>query len=75
LSKENFDRMSKICEAEGCTPYMLAKMALLDKIHSYSLKGEGAESSTRPPEMTSQETAGGEKDEGYIKRLLEGNDK
>lgn len=59
MSREDFDRMSKICEAEGCTPYMLAKMALLDKIHGYSLKDRGAEEPVEtetpgPPERTSE---------------------
>ena len=43
LSKEDHDRLLKVCEAEGCNPYTLVKMAILDKIHNYKLKEQGTE--------------------------------
>ena len=54
LSKEDHERLLKVCEAEGCKPYMMVKMAILDRIHSYPLKEEGAE---QPPAATSGDTS------------------
>jgi hypothetical protein len=49
LSKEDFERLSQICEAEQCTPYMLAKIAILDKIHSYNLKEKATSHKDKSP--------------------------
>ena len=45
LSKEEHERLLKVCEAEGCKPYMLVKMATLDRIYNYKLKEQGSEQS------------------------------
>ena len=49
LSKADHEMLLKVCEAEGCKPYMLVKMAILDKIHSYPLNEKGVE---QPPAAT-----------------------
>lgn len=38
LSKAERDRFDLVCEKEGCTPYSLAKKALLDHIWAYPLE-------------------------------------
>jgi len=43
LSRKDYERLLKVCESEGCSPYTLAKMALLDKIHNYNLKEQRSE--------------------------------
>lgn len=48
LSKEEHERLLKVCEAERCKPYMIVKMAVLDKIYNYPLKEGGAEQSPAP---------------------------
>ena len=58
LSKDDYERLSQICEAEGCTPYMLAKVALLDKIHGYPLKTAGPEPTAPPPPTTEAKARG-----------------
>lgn len=43
LKKKDYDKLLKVCEAEGCSPYTLAKMAILDRIHNYNLKEKRSE--------------------------------
>ena len=38
LSREDYERLLRICEEERCSSYTLAKIAILDKIHNYTLK-------------------------------------
>lgn len=38
LSREEYARMMKVCEKEGCTPYALTKRILLDHISAYPLE-------------------------------------
>lgn len=38
LSREQYTRMKEVCEKEGCTPYSLAKKALVDHIMAYPLE-------------------------------------
>ena len=72
LSKEDHDILLKVCEAEGCKPYTLVKMAILDKIHSYPLKEKteqpGEIEKKEPTEKTTKSLGVAE----TVKKIIEG---
>ena len=64
LSRKDYERLLRICEEERCSSYTLAKIAILDKIHNYSLNQKKAEPvketrTTKPSKTISDEKARG----------------
>ena len=65
LSKDERDRFMRVCEKEGCTPYALAKKALLEHIWNYPLEEgsapekdtEGRETEGPTPEVSVEEAS------------------
>ena len=58
LNRKDYEKLLKVCEEEKCSPYTLAKMAILDKIHNYNLKEQRSEQpgETKPLGSTEKTT-------------------
>jgi len=64
LSRNDYERLLRICEEERCSSYTLAKIAILDKIHNYSLNQKKVEPvketrTVKPPKTVPDEKARG----------------
>ena len=64
LSRKDYERLLRICEEERCSSYTLAKIAILDKIHNYSLREQEVEHTNKtrtvkPPKTIPDEKARG----------------